>query len=96
MSLTASAADEVSGFSTRTCLPAASAALTSSKCVAAGVAIATAVTAGSSSTSSKLGVARTVVWSPSTARARATSRSQSHLSRIPAVATAVLTRLGPQ
>ena len=51
-SFTASASDAVSGFSTRTCLPASRAARTRSKWVAAGVAIATAATAGSASTCS--------------------------------------------
>ena len=51
-SLRPSATVGVSGFSTRTCLPASSAARTRSKCVAAGVAMATAATPGSASTSS--------------------------------------------
>ena len=42
----------VIGFSTKTCLPASSAALASAKCVEIGVAMTTASTAGSASTSS--------------------------------------------
>ena len=51
-SSSASAFELVIGFSTNTCLPASSAALASAKCVEIGVAMTTASTAGSSSTSS--------------------------------------------
>ena len=51
-SSSASAAELVIGFSTKTCLPASRAALARSKCVEIGVAITTASTAGSARTSS--------------------------------------------
>ena len=51
-SFSPSATDGVSGFSTRTCLPASRAVRTRSKWVAAGVAMATAATAGSPRTAS--------------------------------------------
>ena len=46
------------GFSTRTCLPAASARFASSKCVGTGVATTTASSSSSASSSSKLVVKR--------------------------------------
>ncbi len=51
-SSSASAVELVIGFSTKTCLPASSAALASAKCVEMGVATTTASTARSASTSS--------------------------------------------
>ena len=90
------ATEPASGFSTRTCLPAASAARASGKWVASGVAIATASTAGSAIRSSADAVVRTQGWKPATARRRASSRSATTATWVRGLAVKLRTRLGPQ
>src|ERR1051326_636288 len=85
-----------SGFSTKTCLPASSAALVIEKCVPAGVAMITAFTSGSRRTSSTDSTAFVFGKFASTKARRSGLPSATYLTVQLASAEKLRNRLGPQ